>query len=621
VKTPADLFERGFQLAYFVVQDRSTALEILSNSLNKLKAHGLFESKRAYWRDKHLKRQITKISRSEADALQWLIYLETDYYEKKQEQCSILSAENLALRYVKALVRITTARSSFYVNIGLHRLLYNYSTAETQGVYEVMTSRFLGADEYRRAKLFLMRKLRARFGELLTTIRDAHGEFRFQTSADQHHWIELVHQCLEAFTPWSTLDCCLMPSQVHLLSGASSVGMSANDGVTLTSDSIESQRCHVLIHPACNQRLLQSLRMSLPVQKLAMPLFCLDGDSSGDSKSSSPRQMAPLSEEERTAIENSLLSESSRRRRAFPKLLRILVDRSERVRCQASNGAEASFEIGDDAELIEIWTEEDGKELLLGTHLIRHTERSRIAATEAFIHLGMHHKLVLTISPCSEASPSARGAAVSLMVQSISSWDIWKEPWRLFGLWRRTLPTHAVAVIALLLIGWAVTWINLGRSLTYQHKLLVQNEKELSAEKNFAVELRKQIQPQQARPELSRTFSLVPDRSITRGATSAAFPEILVPTYPTLINLEIPLDSSLSVHYRATLRSFLKGQSIIIENGLIPSLTPSGPVLVFQLPSLSVKPALDYTIEISVPRPNGQIEIIDSFTFHVRPPG
>jgi hypothetical protein len=36
-------------------------------------------------------------------------------------------------------VQITTPYSSFYVNVGLTRLLYNYSTSEAQRIYEMLT--------------------------------------------------------------------------------------------------------------------------------------------------------------------------------------------------------------------------------------------------------------------------------------------------------------------------------------------------------------------------------------------------------------------------------------------------------------------------------------------------
>jgi hypothetical protein len=68
-----DLLERGFRLAYFIYPSRPQALKILSGAIHKLKAHRGRENRRVYWRDKYLKRGITRITREEGDMLQWLI--------------------------------------------------------------------------------------------------------------------------------------------------------------------------------------------------------------------------------------------------------------------------------------------------------------------------------------------------------------------------------------------------------------------------------------------------------------------------------------------------------------------------------------------------------------------
>jgi hypothetical protein len=159
VNAEEDLLQRGFQLAYFIFPERPQALRILSEAVNKLKTQRGRETRRSYWRDKYLKGRITRITREEADMLQWLIFYESDSHEKEQEGSRQATRESMVLRYIKSLVRMTSAMSSFHVNVGLHRLLHNYSTLEAQRVYESVTDRYLGADEYRRAKSVLMSKL------------------------------------------------------------------------------------------------------------------------------------------------------------------------------------------------------------------------------------------------------------------------------------------------------------------------------------------------------------------------------------------------------------------------------------------------------------------------------
>lgn len=78
--------QEGFQLASFILQDRPMAIRVVMDALNKLELQHNREQKRAYWRDKHLKGRITRIARQNIDALQWLIYFESEAFEKVQEQ-------------------------------------------------------------------------------------------------------------------------------------------------------------------------------------------------------------------------------------------------------------------------------------------------------------------------------------------------------------------------------------------------------------------------------------------------------------------------------------------------------------------------------------------------------
>jgi hypothetical protein len=96
-----DFLELGFSLAYFIFPERTTALRIFTSALNKLKSKTGQEHKRAYWRDKFLKRRITRITRDDEDTLQWLIYLASDSHEKAQEALSQADNEDMVVRYIK----------------------------------------------------------------------------------------------------------------------------------------------------------------------------------------------------------------------------------------------------------------------------------------------------------------------------------------------------------------------------------------------------------------------------------------------------------------------------------------------------------------------------------------
>ena len=267
-----DVLEKGFQLAHLLFPDRHTAIQILIGAINKLNAQRGYESKRAYWRDKHLKGRISRITRSDADALQWLILFESDRYERQQEQTGLQTESDMVVRYVKFLIQATTAMSSFYVAVGVQRLLYRDSTAETQRAYELIADRYLSSDAYRRAKSALMSRLVERFGPFLNLTRTETGERVFE-SGERNRWTHLVRQCLIAFTPWSTVSHCLMPADFHpqaqslphLLTG---IGHEKHN-----QDEIEINRCHTFIDPVCHRRLMLALGLDPPEARLALPRF------------------------------------------------------------------------------------------------------------------------------------------------------------------------------------------------------------------------------------------------------------------------------------------------------------------------------------------------------------
>jgi hypothetical protein len=76
---PVELLQRGFELAYFLIPDRVTAIDMLARALEKLRARSRREMKRLYWRDKHADRRVRRIARSDMDMLQWLIMFESDH--------------------------------------------------------------------------------------------------------------------------------------------------------------------------------------------------------------------------------------------------------------------------------------------------------------------------------------------------------------------------------------------------------------------------------------------------------------------------------------------------------------------------------------------------------------
>jgi hypothetical protein len=112
-EAPVELLRIGFELAYFLVPDRSGALAILIRALEKLRVQSRRELKRLYWRDKHNERPIQRIARGDVDMLQWLIIFEAEEDVRAQERGGAVSPAGMAIRYIKHLVQITSALVSF----------------------------------------------------------------------------------------------------------------------------------------------------------------------------------------------------------------------------------------------------------------------------------------------------------------------------------------------------------------------------------------------------------------------------------------------------------------------------------------------------------------------------
>ena len=396
--------EKGFQLAYLISQDRSSAIEILSRALEKLSVQCHREKRRFYWRYNRPRRPIRRITRQGLDAFQWLIMFESESCERTQEQSGSSSMRDMLVRYIKHLVRITTSMSAFYTCVGMNRLLYSYSTAETQSAFERVTQRFPGADQYRRAKKMLTSQLRERFGESVETIKTHHGEIRFKTLEDQNRWRELVAECLSMFSPWSTEGLC--KHFTHEMEDIRS--RPAGNVPTTNPDAQETIYCHVFIEPVCRSNLLAALSFSCPETRLALPKFATNEErGGGEGNDSRGRRASNLSAEEKALIAGRLSASKARRRRIRPRSVRIVVDGRERCGIDLTTGRQLQIELVEGAKLIEIRGRDEKGDLLLSTHLISYA-REAFELSKVVLPF-QDGQLSLTVSPLPSCSEGIRG--------------------------------------------------------------------------------------------------------------------------------------------------------------------------------------------------------------------
>ncbi|HEX6188316.1 MAG TPA: hypothetical protein VFZ40_09560 [Pyrinomonadaceae bacterium] len=377
-----ELPNRAFQLAYFLHRERTTALEIAVRALNKLQLAATAQGKRLYYRltgrSDAARKARSKVSVEEPHLLQRLVYVESEEFERRKEAAAQNSNahdevtpachSDLVVFFIKHLVRITTRRNSFYVTLGLGRLLYNYTTPETMELYNLVIQdpdRVHDDYYYRSRKGVLLKELKERFGELIEVMKGPRGEQRWRTGESNSGQAELVRECLTWFTPWSTP--CVVPERFNPLNDPieklTFAGRHPDD-----EHEVEVNRIHAALHPDCFARLAAANGLTAPDERLELPHFFL-ADAHDDSDQDS-RRPPNLSEEDLNTINNLLAQEAGRRKAASSGFLRVLVDGTEMAEINTQRSASARFAIPEEAEVVEVYGRDEQGPLLLATHLL-----------------------------------------------------------------------------------------------------------------------------------------------------------------------------------------------------------------------------------------------------------
>ncbi|HXG65127.1 MAG TPA: hypothetical protein VNO70_08460 [Blastocatellia bacterium] len=399
-----ELLDKTFQLAYFIHGDKQIAARIAADAIMKLEVAAAAQDKRLYYTPtgRSQSRGVrNKVFMSEAHLLQRLVYNESEAYECQKEQTSsLLGEEDMLIHFVKHLVKITVKRNSFYVTLGLSRLLHNYTTAETQDIYGVLVQdpdRVRDDYYYRSRKARLLREMEERFRGLVRVARGNRGEERFEAADCPGRFVGLVRKCLQAFTPWDTP--CVVGAGINPFMDPIA-GLSFDSRDPDGEHRVEVNRIHTALHPDCYSRLTAALGLDCPELRLLVPHFFLAHQAGGAGGSPGDRNHPPeLSDEDRLRIRGVLAEQSARRRAAVAGLLRVLVDGRERARLDLTRAAHARFEIEEGAELIEVrQTDQDG-ELLLAAHLLEYEEEGESYRTSrSAIVLEGGQKITFSIS-------------------------------------------------------------------------------------------------------------------------------------------------------------------------------------------------------------------------------
>jgi hypothetical protein len=581
------LWEQAFQLAYFVLMDRSQARECVARALEKLAAQQSREKRRSYWRARKKELTIRRISRPPEDILQWLIYLEAEACEKEQESRGLPTEADMVVRYVKYLAQLTTVNSSFHVNVGFNRLLRNYTTPEVQQVYELATSRYPAADEYRKAKGKLLNHLVRRFARFLKTRTAQYGELQFETHGACASWAGLVENCLEIFAPWSARPSCIGNAQAKAVAAEGHAGYSG--GSSRPSDRLETSRCHWFMHSTCYARLVEQLGLDPPGERLSVPRFLHEDDGDpGSSATSVARRTTPLSDEETGMLRARIAAVAAYRHDPATGPLKIVAHGTVCARLDPERGESCSFVVPEATQLLEVWSDAALESRIVATHWIGYDDSGAFVTGEYTIALQGGRGLELRIAPTSHANDQGlRYASVTIEshVPQPIMWALGANPLR-----------PVLASLVCVALGVVASSAYFESRISQDRATIKRMESEVTAQQK-AITAPEPARPTAASRPITR-YAFSADTLNLRGP-GAGEPVVTLPPDEPLAVLELPVHSGERAVYRVTLSTFPQEQERLSEATLRPLRRGDRWIVEFALPTSQVEDDRHYLLTLT----------------------
>jgi hypothetical protein len=361
--------DRAFRLAFFLHGNRETAKKIALLAMNKLETASNAQFKRFYYtptgRAENSRAARSRVSLNDLQLLQRLVFVESENFEKENEE--VRTEKELLKFFIKHLVRIALKRNSFYVTLGVSRILHNYATNDAMEIYNIVVQdpeRVHDDYYYRSRKGLLMKELKARFGDLLKTVKVNRGEERF-TSKNDETSTEIARESLKTFMPWAS-ECAIPENFDPFADIIKPFYFDKKDPDE--EHHIEIRRIHAALHPDCFSRLTDALNLPKPEEKLEIPKFMTaENYIANDDDFTNPPH---LEADELQQIKDVLAAQAESRRAFAANLLRVVVDGESRAEINLIETPKVDFNLGNEAELIEIRAFENGEDLILATYLL-----------------------------------------------------------------------------------------------------------------------------------------------------------------------------------------------------------------------------------------------------------
>jgi hypothetical protein len=431
-------FERAFELAYsihvnkdvafFVAEDALGELPLLLGNQKKNRKRSSLLS--GFWKAGERTRPVRQtIKLNEGQMLQWLVYKQSQVWERRTERGEGLylpTDEDMIVRYLEHLVFLTLRRGSFYVTLAIAQLLYQFDRRETRLLHDILTqsdsARMKDMGYIGKQRLELLGRICLRFGNMIQTVKTARGEKQLLMRPTTQPVFALVEECLRRFTPWDTA-CIVKPGfDVTDIPSLYFTGDGGSD-----EDQVEMDRIHTLLDPDCFARFADGLSKyvrTLPVdnqdkgcdygsldERLAVPQF---SNSPGGPARGDRFQAPDLTEEDYIRLERMLEARARRRKDFTPRQLCVYVDGAPVQSFEPGRAARAEFLIGRDAGVIEVRGRDDEGELTLA---ILFVEFCQIPMAGAFRDSVKHHggrRVEVQLTPARGASAEDEGTLVEV---------------------------------------------------------------------------------------------------------------------------------------------------------------------------------------------------------------
>ncbi|MEP7340694.1 MAG: hypothetical protein ABI977_23385 [Acidobacteriota bacterium] len=451
-----NLLESAFQLALFILGDKDSAEVSAMAAAARLNVAAVAQDRRYYYVPGTGPKAYgarTKVNLNDLHLLQRLVYDETESYERAHEQSTAISEERLLRHFLKHLVRITLKRNSFYVTLGVSRLLHRYSTPEAVELYSlVLQNPGRVKDNYywRSRKAQLMEEMKTRFGNQIAVVRGAYGEERFASRDDSPRYAAVINDCLNTLMPWGTA--CPLPSGTAA-AGGSIPALDFKGADPDEEHQVEIARIHAVLHSDCLARLIAGLNLHAPETRLEVPRFFRspihDSDEPMKSTGLHPSDMTLP---DLNKMRARLNEQEQLLRRAKPERLRLVVDRQERGTLDLTANSQASFTLSEGDEFLELRTPLEEGDVRLALYPIDYARLEQAPDDDQFVlALADGRKLNFVFTPQRDQYGELTGATVTASYQA-TGWRRWRQS--LLLVITPSAPAFSYALTAaLLLIG------------------------------------------------------------------------------------------------------------------------------------------------------------------------